>query len=82
MLAVIFVATTLFCTTAMAAQPATAADDPTMTELMQNDGGGFHQVLKTKFIEGNASFMSLVAATLADQWLQSAIKVCCAYLHL
>lgn len=64
MLAVIFVTTTLFCTTAMAAQPATAADDPTMTELMQNDGGGFHQVLKTKFIEGNASFMSLVAIAL------------------
>lgn len=64
MLAVIFVATTLFCTTAMADQPASAADDPTMTELMQNDGGGFHQVLKTKFIEGNASFMSLVAIAL------------------
>jgi biopolymer transport protein ExbB len=28
------------------------------------DGGGFHQTLKTKFIEGNAGFMSLVALTL------------------
>ena len=28
------------------------------------DDAGFHQVLKTKFIEGNAGFMSLVAITL------------------
>lgn len=32
------------------------------TELQE--GTGFHQVLKTKFIEGNASFMSLVALAL------------------
>jgi biopolymer transport protein ExbB len=28
------------------------------------DGGGIHQMIKTKFIEGNASFMSLVAIAL------------------
>ncbi|MDH6303474.1 biopolymer transport protein ExbB [Parabacteroides sp. PF5-5] len=28
------------------------------------EGGGFHQALKTKFIEGSADFMSLVAITL------------------
>lgn len=65
MLAMAFTASTMFCTTASAAQLATADDTPIeMTELMPDDGGGFHQVLKTKFIEGNASFMSLVAIAL------------------
>ena len=65
MLAMAFAASTMFCTTASAAQPITADDTPIeMTELMPDDGGGFHQVLKTKFIEGNASFMSLVAIAL------------------
>ena len=59
MLAMAFAASTMFCTTASAAQPITADDTPIeMAELMPDDGGGFHQVLKTKFIEGNASFMS------------------------
>ena len=30
----------------------------------EDEGAGLHQVLKTKFIEGNAGFMSLVAITL------------------
>ena len=33
-------------------------------ELQPEESIGFHQVLKTKFIEGNASFMSLVAIAL------------------
>ena len=33
-------------------------------ELQPEESMGFHQVLKTKFIEGNASFMSLVAIAL------------------
>ena len=33
-------------------------------EEYEADDAGFHQVLKTKFIEGNAGFMSLVAITL------------------
>ena len=41
-----------------------AANDATSTDLQPDDEGGLHQVLKTKFIEGNASFMSLVAIAL------------------
>lgn len=39
----------------MAAQP---------DSLQEENGGGLHQLLKTKFIEGNAGFMSLVALAL------------------
>ncbi len=48
-----------------------AADDSLAAELMAADdpeeeaeGGGFHKQLKTKFIDGNAGFMSLVALAL------------------
>ena len=34
------------------------------TTVADTQGGGIHQFLKTKFIEGNAGFMSLVALTL------------------
>ena len=33
-------------------------------ELAEDESAGFHQVLKEKFIEGDASFMSLVALAL------------------
>ena len=35
-----------------------------MVKQGQSGGGGLHQVLKTKFIEGNAGFMSLVSLAL------------------
>ena len=35
-----------------------------MAKAQQTGGSGLHQVLKTKFIEGNAGFMSLVALAL------------------
>lgn len=49
-----------------------AADDATLSGLSDDaapqgeytESEGFHQVLKTKFIEGNAGFMSLVAMAL------------------
>lgn len=48
-----------------------AADDSLAAELMaadapeeETEGGGFHKQLKTKFIDGNAGFMSLVALAL------------------
>lgn len=44
-----------------------AADEPAMAEMVKQEqtaGKGLHQVLKTKFIEGNAGFMSLVALAL------------------
>ena len=53
-----------------AAAPAAVNDDmeAAMADsedfLAEEDNGGLHQVLKTKFIEGNASFMSLVALAL------------------
>ena len=34
------------------------------TEMQPEESMGLHHVLKTKFIEGNASFMSLVAIAL------------------
>lgn len=37
-------------------------DDPSMAA--EEEGGGLHQALRTKFIEGNAGFMSLVALAL------------------
>ena len=43
------------------------ANDATISDMakeQQTGGSGFHQVLKTKFIEGNAGFMSLVALAL------------------
>lgn len=61
------VATTMADTTSMAADMATldddenAADDPLAAE---SEPQGFHQMLKTKFIEGDAGFMSLVAMAL------------------
>lgn len=46
-----------------------AMDDSMAAEVMQLDnsdaeGGGFHKQLKTKFIDGNVGFMSLVALAL------------------
>lgn len=38
-------------------------DDPGMAAA-EEEGGGLHQALRTKFIEGNAGFMSLVALAL------------------
>ena len=35
-----------------------------IAEGAENSGGGLHKILKEKFIEGNASFMSLVALAL------------------
>lgn len=44
------------------------ANEATMAEMekqgQNGEGSGFHQVLKTKFIEGNAGFMSLVSLAL------------------
>ena len=44
------------------------ANEATMAEMekqgQSGEGSGFHQVLKTKFIEGNAGFMSLVSLAL------------------
>ena len=44
------------------------ANEATMAEMQKQgqsgEGSGFHQVLKTKFIEGNAGFMSLVSLAL------------------
>ena len=44
------------------------ANEATMVEMekqgQSGEGSGFHQVLKTKFIEGNAGFMSLVSLAL------------------
>lgn len=47
--------------TYLSAQDAASEVVTTVSEI---DGGGFHQALKTKFIEGNAGFMSLVAISL------------------
>lgn len=44
-------------------QGAVACAAPTV-ELAEDESAGFHQVLKEKFIEGDASFMSLVALAL------------------
>lgn len=41
-----------------------ALDDATDDAAAAENGGGLHQELKTKFIEGNAGFMSLVALAL------------------
>ena len=38
--------------------------DVEMTDMADEESGGFHQSLKKKFIEGNAGFMSLVALAL------------------
>lgn len=42
----------------------TAAVAPIADDLQADEGGGIHKVLKEKFIEGGASFMSLVALAL------------------
>lgn len=42
----------------------TAAVAPIADDLQAEEGGGIHKVLKEKFIEGGASFMSLVALAL------------------
>lgn len=49
---------------ALANTIATGNADITPTEITDEESAGLHQVLKTKFIEGNASFMSLVALAL------------------
>ena len=49
---------------ALADTIATDNADITPTEITDEESAGLHQVLKTKFIEGNASFMSLVALAL------------------
>ncbi len=49
---------------ALADTIATGNADITPTEITDEESAGLHQVLKTKFIEGNASFMSLVALAL------------------
>ena len=49
---------------ALADTIATSNADITPTEITDEESAGLHQVLKTKFIEGNASFMSLVALAL------------------
>ena len=48
-----------------AAAEAMVVDDAMLgDELTEEEGGGLHKVLKTKFIEGSTSFMSLVALAL------------------
>ena len=49
---------------ALADTIATGNADITPTEITDEESAGLHQVLKTKFIEGDASFMSLVALAL------------------
>ena len=68
---------TFSCSTVLQAQPAAAADtlsdaaldatgvaDTAAVQKLSAKDAGFHQSLKRKFIEGNASFMSLVALAL------------------
>lgn len=43
---------------------ASAAEEEALLEQMSGENVGFHKQLKTKFIEGNAGFMSLVALAL------------------
>lgn len=47
--------------TYLSAQDAASEVVTTVSEI---DGGGFHQALKTKFIEGGAGFMALIAISL------------------
>ena len=50
--------------TAQVAADSAAVVPVEITEGVENSGGGLKNVLKNKFIEGNASFMSLVALAL------------------
>ena len=45
-------------------QTVIAQDAPAATETVVVEEGGMHKELKTKFIEGDAGFMSLVAIAL------------------
>ena len=45
----------------MAQDAAPAQTEQTTEAAVVEEGGGLHKELKTKFIEGDASFMSLVA---------------------
>ncbi|MBP3768442.1 MAG: MotA/TolQ/ExbB proton channel family protein [Prevotella sp.] len=47
-----------------AAADAMVVDDAMLGEESPEEGGGLHQILKTKFIEGSTGFMSLVALAL------------------
>ncbi|WP_373843663.1 MotA/TolQ/ExbB proton channel family protein, partial [Bacteroides heparinolyticus] len=49
---------------AEAAAVASAADEAAAPAVVEGEEGGIHKELKTKFIEGTASFMSLVAIAL------------------
>ena len=48
----------------MAQDAAPAQTEQTTEAAVVEEGGGLHKELKTKFIEGDASFMSLVAIAL------------------
>ena len=50
--------------TAQVAADSAAVVPVEIAEGVENSGGGLKNVLKNKFIEGNASFMSLVALAL------------------
>lgn len=50
--------------TAQVAADSAAVVPVEIAEGAENSGGGLHKILKEKFIEGNASFMSLVALAL------------------
>lgn len=50
--------------TIYAQQPQPSDEETEEMMSAEEDGGGIHQSLKTKFIEGNAGFMSLVAIAL------------------
>ena len=46
------------------AAPAVEETAPAAVSITETDGGGFHQALKVKFIEGGAGFMALIAICL------------------
>ena len=51
--------------TAVDSMAVTVADDAALSDLDETEeSGGFHKPLKTKFIDGNVGFMSLVALAL------------------
>ena len=50
--------------TEQAAAPAVEEAAPAAATVAETDGGGFHQALKVKFIEGGAGFMALIAICL------------------
>ena len=61
-------ATTMMADSAQAAGPSVeeliGEEEVAAMKVMAEDNAGFHQQLKTKFVEGSASFMSLVAIVL------------------